>query len=495
MATSSKILLSVLIPLYNEEDFVAKVLERVIQADLPGGMDREIIVADDCSTDSSVDRVLEMSERYPGMIHLLRTDRNQGKGSAVRRAIAEARGEFSVIQDADLEYNPQEYSKLLVPLLDGRADAVFGSRFLTGGERRVLYFWHSLANKILTTACNMVSDLNLTDMETCYKMFRTSLLKDIPIRSNRFGFEPEITIKLAKRHARIYETSITYSGRTYDEGKKIGLKDAFEAFWLIVKLTFTRDFYLDEGKATLDAFSDAPNFNRWMADTIRPSLGKKVLEIGAGIGNLSRILIRSRSVYAATDRDAESLDRLQGCLGHRPNLITSELDASCLEQYAPFMGKVDTVVCLNVIEHIKDDLGALSNIYQVLEDRGRAIILVPADQNIYGTLDEALGHWRRYSEPQLVEQMRKAGFAVEPIIPFNRISRPGWWLNGKLLKRRVVSRNQLITFDKFLWVWRRIDRFLPWGPTSLIAVGHKRIRTRNNEIESGEFDLTGSFST
>lgn len=466
-------LLSILIPLYNEEEFISALLHRVLEAPLPSGVDREIVVADDGSTDGSADRVEELASFYPGVIRLLRSSVNQGKGSALRRAIAEAKGEFCIIQDADLEYDPREYPKLLAPLLDGRADAVYGSRFSTAGERRVLYYWHSLANKYLTLACNMVADLNLTDMETCYKAFRTPLLKSIPLRSQRFGFEPEITIKLAKRQARIYETSISYSGRTYEEGKKIGLKDAFEALWVILRYALSGDIYVDEDKSTLDAFSDAPNFNRWMAETIGPSLGGKILEIGAGIGNLTRILVRGRRSYIASDLEFEHLERLKSRLAHRPNLSIALLDASQAEQFEPFRGKVDTVVCLNVVEHIKDDLGALQNIHAALEDGGRAVILVPEGQSVYGTLDEALGHWRRYSEQQLGDVMRKAGFEVEQIIRFNRISRPGWWLNGRILKRRVISRFQLSNFDRGVWLWRRIDKMLPWRPTSIIAIGRK----------------------
>jgi glycosyltransferase involved in cell wall biosynthesis len=467
-------LLSILVPLYNEEEFISALLHRVMEAPLPSGLIREIVVADDGSTDGSADRVEELASLYPGVIRLLRSSVNRGKGSAIQRAIAEAKGEFAIIQDADLEYDPQEYPKLLAPLLDGRADAVYGSRFSTAGERRVLYYWHSLANKYLTLACNMVADLNLTDMETCYKAFRTSLLKSIPLRSQRFGFEPEITIKLAKRQARIYETSISYSGRTYEEGKKIGLKDAFEALWVILRFALSGDIYVDEDKSTLDAFSDAPNFNRWMAETIGPSLGGKVLEIGAGIGNLTRILVRGRRSYIASDLEFEHLERLKSRLAHRPNLSIALLDAAQIKQFEPFLGKVDTVVCLNVVEHIEDDLGALRNIHAVLEEGGRAVILVPEGQSVYGTLDEALGHWRRYSEQQLGDVMRNAGFEVEKIIRFNRISRPGWWLNGRILKRRVISRFQLSNFDRGVWLWRRIDKMLPWRPTSIIAIGRKR---------------------
>jgi glycosyltransferase involved in cell wall biosynthesis len=470
--------ISILVPLYNEEEFVATLLERVMAAPLPEGVEREIIVADDGSTDASAEEVESVAEKYPGAIRLLKTTRNQGKGAALSRAIAEARGEFSIIQDADLEYNPNEYLKLLAPLIDGRADAVFGSRFMTSGERRVLYFWHSFANRLLTGLCNVCADLNLTDMETCYKAFRTSLLQSIPLRSRRFGFEPEITIKLAKRQARIYETPISYSGRTYDEGKKIGLKDAFEAFWVILKTALSRDIYAAKDKDILDAFAGARNFNRWMADTIRPYVGRRVLEIGAGMGNLTQQLLSGRKRYVATDIDREHLERLGNRLSHRPNLEIAELNAACPENHAPFQGQMDTVICLNVLEHIEDDLAALRNIRCMLEDGGRAVILVPSGQSIYNSLDEELGHFRRYSEDQLRERMTAAGFDVETILRFNRASRPGWWLNGTVLKRRTISRVQLRTFDRLVWLWRRVDAHLPWPQTSIIGIGRAPKRGR-----------------
>jgi len=465
--------ISILVPLYNEEEFVAALLERVIAAPLPDGFEREIIVVDDGSTDASVEEVEAVAEKYPGAICLLKTTPNQGKGAAIRRAIGEARGEFCIVQDADLEYNPNEYPKLLGPLIDGRADAVFGSRFLTSGERRVLYFWHSLANHLLTGMCNVFADLNLTDMETCYKAFRTSLLRSIPVRSQRFGFEPEITIKLAKRQARIYETPISYSGRTYEEGKKIGLKDAFEAFWVILKTALSNDIYLAKDKDILDAFASAPNFNRWMADTIQPYIGKRVLEIGAGMGNLTRLLLAGRKRYVATDIDCEHLERLKSRLSERPRLETVVLNAADPEGHDEFGGQMDTVVCLNVLEHIPDDLGALRNIRCMLREGGRAVILVPEGQRIFNSLDEELGHMRRYSEDQLRQRMTDAGFNVEKVLRFNRASRPGWWLNGTILKRRTISRLQLKNFDRLVWLWRRIDNSLPWSPTSIIAIGIK----------------------
>jgi glycosyltransferase involved in cell wall biosynthesis len=477
---------SILVPLYNEEEFVATLLERVIAAPLPDGLDREIVVADDGSTDASVAEVEAVAEKFPGLIRLLKTTRNQGKGAALRRAIAEARGEFSIIQDADLEYNPNEYGKILAPLLDGRADAVFGSRFANSGERRVLYFWHSLANQMLTALCNIFADLNLTDMETCYKAFRTPLLQSIPLRSERFGFEPEITIKLAKREARIYETPISYNGRTYEEGKKIGLKDAFEAFWVIVRTALSSDIYTAKDKDILDAFASAPNFNRWMADTIRPYVGRRVLEIGAGMGNLTRQLLPGRKRYVATDIDREHLERLGNRLSHRPNLEIAELNAAYPDDHARFQDQMDTVICLNVLEHIEDDVEALRNILAMLEDGGRAVILVPSGQGLYNSLDEELGHFRRYSEEQLRDRMTAAGFDVETILRFNRASRPGWWLNGTVLKRRTISRLQLKNFDRFVWLLRRVDSHLPWQQTSIIAVGRKGKRMALADPRSSE---------
>jgi glycosyltransferase involved in cell wall biosynthesis len=468
--------LSVLVPLYNEEEFVGSLLERVLAAPLPDGLEREIIVADDGSTDASVEEVEAVAAGHPGTIRLLTTGRNRGKGAALARAIAEARGDFSIIQDADLEYDPREYARILAPLLDGRADAVYGSRFMAAGERRVLYFWHALANHLLTGLCNIFTDLNLTDMETCYKAFRTPLLQSIPIRSRRFGFEPEITIKLARRQARIYETPITYNGRTYDEGKKIGLKDAFEALWVILRYSFSSDLYVDKDKAILDAFSDAPKFNRWMVDTFSPYLGKHILEIGSGIGNITRILAAKRKRYVATDIDIEHLERLRGRLAARPNLETSRLDASQPADFAPFAGRMDTVVCLNVLEHIEDDSAALRGIYSALGDGGRAIILVPEGQSLFNSLDRELGHRRRYSADQLRQRLSEAGFTVETILPFNRISRPAWWFSGTVMRRRQISRMQLKLFDRLVWLFRRLDTHLPWSPTSIIAVARKNAR-------------------
>jgi glycosyltransferase involved in cell wall biosynthesis len=469
----SRTLLTILVPVFNEEEFVGALLNRVLAAPLPEGVEREIIVVDDGSTDGSAEIVEGLAAQHPGLITLHRHERNLGKGAAIRSGLALARGEFTIIQDADLEYDPREYPHILAPLLEGRADAVFGSRFMTAGTRRVLYFWHALANKVLTGIVNLAADLNLTDVWTCYKAFRTELFKSIPLRSDGFGFEPEITIKLAQRQAVIYETPISYYGRTYDEGKKIGKWDALSGILTVIRFAFARDIYKDVGPEILDALSHAPRFNRWMADTLRPYCGRRVLEIGAGIGNLTRQLASRREIYIATDIEPESLARLRARLQHRLNLETRLCDLTRDSDFDDLEGAVDTVVCLNVVEHIADDAQALRNIHRSLMPGGRALILVPEGPSVYGRLDVVLGHFRRYTEAQLVQRMKEAGFQVERVLRFNRISRPGWWLTGKVLKRSTINPYQIAVFDRLVWLWRRIDPLLPWNPTSIIAIGRK----------------------
>lgn len=225
--------LSVVIPCYNELGTIEEIIDAVRVA--PGG-EKEIIVIDDFSTDGTRD-LLNGSLR-PKIDVLVMHDVNQGKGAALRSGIQKATGDIVIIQDADLEYDPSEYSLLIQPILDGNADVVFGSRFMGGRPHRVLYYWHSVGNKFLTTLSNMFTNLNLTDMETCYKVFRREIIQSIQIKENRFGFEPEITAKIAKTHCRIYEVGISYNGRTYDEGKKIGWKDGVRAIYCIVKYRF-----------------------------------------------------------------------------------------------------------------------------------------------------------------------------------------------------------------------------------------------------------------
>lgn len=220
--------LSVIVPVYNEAKTIEAILERIRSVKV----EKEIVIVDDFSTDGTRDLLGEI-EKAPD-VRVFYHDRNRGKGAAIRTAIPNLEGEIAIVQDADLEYNPAEYPRLIKPILDGRADVVYGSRF-KGEEVRVHLYWHYLGNKLLTTVSNMFTNLNLTDMETCYKAFKTEILKSIPLEANRFGFEPEVTAKIARRRCRIYEIPISYDGRDYEEGKKIGWKDGLAAFYFIIR--------------------------------------------------------------------------------------------------------------------------------------------------------------------------------------------------------------------------------------------------------------------
>jgi glycosyltransferase involved in cell wall biosynthesis len=240
-APGKEYVLSVVMPVYNERHTLLEIIERVRDVEIP----KEIVLVDDGSTDGTRDLLKEKVEGCFPDVKVYYHERNRGKGAATRTAIGKATGDFVVVQDADLEYDPREYFALLEPLLDGRADVVFGSRFLGGGPHRVCFFWHRVANAILTTFSNMTTNLNLTDMEVCYKVFKRGVIQGNTLRCNRFDFEPEVTAKVSRwrdpadgHRCRVYEVPISYSGRDYTEGKKIGLKDAFAAVWTIVKYKF-----------------------------------------------------------------------------------------------------------------------------------------------------------------------------------------------------------------------------------------------------------------
>ena len=231
--------LSIVIPVYNERATIVEIVRRVLAVPLPG-LQREVVLVDDCSTDGTRQLLADLPALVGDLeatadIRVFLLQRNQGKGAALRRGFAEATGDFVLIQDADLEYDPADYPRLLAPLLAGKADVVYGSRFAGGEPHRVLYFWHSLGNKFLTLCSNALSNLNLTDMECCYKLFRREVLQKLALRENRFGIEPELTAKVARLGCRIFEVGISYSGRTYAEGKKIGWRDGVRALWCILK--------------------------------------------------------------------------------------------------------------------------------------------------------------------------------------------------------------------------------------------------------------------
>ncbi len=497
MATS----LSVLVPAFNEQHLVASSLARLEALSGSPHLERvQVVVVDDSSRDRTPevlsafaaergialaparpaaprgrgdpDGELRGQGRHGGIEWIfVRHVANGGKGAAIRTALSLADCDITVIHDADLEYHPRDLLRIVKVFVDEQADAVFGSRFAGGEARRALLFRHEIGNRFLTFVTNLITNVNLTDMETCYKAVRTELLKSIPLVSNDFRIEPELTIKLAKREARIFEVPIGYSGRTYREGKKIGWKDGVLALLAMLRFWLSDHVYADDphGSQILGRLARAPRFNAWMADEIRPYCGRRILEIGSGTGNLTRQLV-PRDAYVASDVNPLFLQTLRALTADRPYLDVTLTDVTKGESFPQIVGGFDTVVCLNVIEHVDDDLDALGNIRRVLAPEGRAVVLVPQGPGLFGTLDEVLGHKRRYTSASLRQLAREAGFAVEAIVPFNRVGTAAWWLNGRLLRRRHFGLLQIVLLNVLTPLFRIVDRALPLPPLSLVAV-------------------------
>lgn len=480
-------MLSIIVPIFNERFTIREILRRISQVDIP----KQVIIVDDGSTDGTREVVRAFQEnldawreKYPSnTFDFVYQEKNQGKGAAIRAGIPLARHPISLIQDGDLEYDPADYPALIDPILKGHADVVFGSRF-AGSHRRVLFFWHSLANKFLTLMSNIFSDLNLTDMETGYKAFRTELLQSIPLRSNRFGFEPEITAKIAKLGCQVYEVPIKYFGRTYAQGKKIGLKDALQAIYVILKYWLIDDLYNagTAGVRTLRIMEGAGKYNEWLFDQCSPYLGRRVLEMGSGLGNITHFLL-DKDLVLATDISSGHLAELKrkfqdfSCVKVEKFDFTDRSAADSLARQ-----EVDSILSMNVLEHIQKDREALANAYRVLQDKGRLVLLVPAHSWLYSPMDLHLHHHRRYDHKELREKLISAGFDVVHQRHLNVLGALGWFVNGRVLKRRLVPSRQVRLFDivvRLLNVEKSINP--PFG-LSILMVAEKRAKPAGSKV-------------
>src|SRR3954454_6619982 len=343
-------LLSILMPVYNEARTLRTIVGRVLAS--PVGLPMELVCVDDGRRDASP-QILEALAAADPRIRVFRQPRNMGKGAAIIAAIGHMRGDIGLIQDADLEYDPADYPALVAPIVQGKADAVFGSRFASASQRKILLYWHGVANKTLTWLTNILNDINLTDMETCYKAVRADVLKQTPLYSQRFGIEPELTTKLAQWNIRLYEVPISYHGRSVAEGKKIGWKDAISAVWTLFKYRFVDDrFTTHDGYYVLQSMRRARGLNRWILAQFRDYVGARVLEAGAGIGNFTELLL-DRERLVCVDNDPLYVEMAEWRLGHLENVRTVERDLSDAAAYVELAPeRIDTIVCLNVLEHI-----------------------------------------------------------------------------------------------------------------------------------------------
>ena len=467
--------LTVIVPVFNERYVVEASLRRLLA--IEGALVRslEVIVVDDCSTDGTRQVLERLADENPRIV-LLRHPTNRGKGAAVRTGIDQATGDITLIHDADLEYHPEDIPALLVPFKCEGADAVFGSRYLSAPYRRALMHRHTLMNRMLTFVSNWFTDLNLTDLETCYKAVSTTLLKSIPLRSNDFRIEVELPFKLAKRRARIYEVPIRYSPRTLKEGKKIRAKDGLLALQAMVHFALIDDLYKrDEyGSEMLGSLEHARRFSAWMADTLRPYVGTRVLEIGAGMGRLTSELI-PRELYVAAEMNPHYFHYLQNYAVGKPYLKVLRIDATWPDALDSLEDQFDTVIMVNVLEHVRDEAAALERIWSVLQPGGRAIVLVPRHPALYDTLVTALDRRDRYTGDRLRQSVEAVGFQVQTLFDFNRVGVPASWINGRILRRRTFSRVPLKVFDVLTPLLRRVDPWWPWHGLSVIAVVEKPV--------------------
>ena len=455
--------LSVLMPVYNEARTLRTIIERVFGS--PVDLELELVCVDDRSEDNSLE-ILEELAAQDSRIKVVAQPLNMGKGRAVRTAIEHMTGDIAIVQDADLEYDPAEYPRVIQPLLDGRADAVYGSRFAASEQRRVLFFWHALGNRLLTLLSNMANDLNLTDMETCYKAMRADVLKSLRLTSNRFGLEPEITARLAQWGARIYEVPISYHGRTYAEGKNIGWKDGVEALWLILKFRFfDRRATDDDSVVTRQSLGKAPRFRQWVLGMFKSYLGNRVLELNAGPGHTTAHLLDC-DMLVITDTDPVHVETLRRRFGHLEN-VEVLLDPGAGDP--PFAVSLDTVVLFDGLQRSLEPKELLSATASRVESGGHILIQVPAHSRLFGRTDRAVGHFKRFERDELSDLIRAAGLELIELEEFNRLGAIGWRIHHGLSAGRI-SASQARLFDLIVPLAKHYDAFKLGPGLSLIAV-------------------------
>jgi glycosyltransferase involved in cell wall biosynthesis/precorrin-6B methylase 2 len=465
-APAKKTLVSILVPIYNEDQHIAEVVERVLAAPMPEGVERELVVVNDGSTDETLGELARFADRDDVRLHHL--EKNRGKGWAIREGLAIARGEIIVIQDGDTEYDPAELQHLIRPIRDGEARVVYGSRF--AGSVEDMYLRYRLVNRLLVWAVRLLYGARITDEATAYKAFHRSVIDSMPLRCVRFEFCPEVTAKVLRLGHAIREVPIHYRARTGAEGKKIRLRDAFEAFWTLLRYRFWAPAVKDDGSSVamqenLAAVESMGNYLRWIYDTVAPHLGRDVFEAGCGNGNMATLIVRAPGVrsYVGVDHSealcAQLRRRLATVAGVEWDVQVMPLESPRLREAAPRL--FDTIVCLNVLEHIEDDARMLETFRDMLKPGGRLVLLVPAMPSIYGTIDRVVHHFRRYGKRELAAKVARAGLRVGTARYFNILGIAAWVWHGRILKLTVHRSGEMKTWDRLVPLLQAIEKRIP----------------------------------
>ncbi|MDD5746575.1 MAG: bifunctional glycosyltransferase/class I SAM-dependent methyltransferase [Candidatus Omnitrophica bacterium] len=439
--------LSIVIPVYNEINTILELVRQVQDEKHP----KEIIIVDDNSQDGTRELLQQLRADN---IKVLYNPVNRGKGYCLRQGFQQATGDIVIIQDADLEYYPDEYGILISKIVEGKADVVYGSRFL--GAHRAFHFYHYVGNTVLNLIANIALNTNLTDLMTCYKAFRTPLIKSLVLKADRFGIEPEITAEIFKSGYKVYEVPISYNGRSYDEGKKIKWTDFFACLYWLFRSVFRG---IDVGKDTLLRMTLMKNNNKWTYSKIQPYLGKKILELGSGIGTFSKFLVGRGREVTLTDINPEYVNHLQSRFTSNPAVKVLNADAQKINELVG-EARFDTAVAINMLEHVENDGQLIGNLKKILLKNGRLIIIVPAHKWLYGMFDKNLKHYRRYEKEPLQDLLEREGFDVEKIEFMNALSALGWFFHFRVLGKKRIPASSAVIGDKLIPLIAFIERYI-----------------------------------
>jgi glycosyltransferase involved in cell wall biosynthesis len=437
--------LSILIPVFNEKHTIELIIEEVLNSKIPSGLEKEIIIVDDGSKDGTREILKKIEEKKIPEIKVFYNEKNMGKGATIQRALSYSNGDICLIQDADLEYNPEEYQNLLKPIISGDADVVYGSRFLPSHYARVLYFWHYLGNRFLTFLSNCFTNLNLTDMETCYKVAIGPLFKSIPIRSKRFGIEPELTSKFSKRKFRIYEVPISYKGRTYLEGKKITWWDGIKTLFTITLYWLLNDSIKKEFLNTKrDLLEETPAYQIWLLKKIFKFIGEKILEIEPSAGNRMFFLLPKEKYFAFTfdEKYYQNINLRFGSKKGVEIFLIKKLE----EAKEKINEEFDTIL------YLKDKNFKFEEIAQIfgknLKKDGRFIFK--------GKIDD-------------LKNIKKFGFEIEKIIKFDPLGNFLLSLHNKIFKEKEPCLFFKMLYERFLFILK-IFQFISFLSTERIYI-------------------------